>query len=52
MKGEIDYKNKTFKITDVRKMVNEVLLNVTVDDWKKCVKHGEITRGGLCHIRN
>lgn len=41
VKGQIAFKNKTFKIKDVRKLLHEALLNVTVDDWKKCVKHAE-----------
>lgn len=41
VKSEIAHKNKTFKIKDVRKLLEEALLNVTVDDWKKCVKHAE-----------
>ncbi|GBL73010.1 hypothetical protein AVEN_128178-1 [Araneus ventricosus] len=36
VKGEIAYKNKTLKI---RKLLIEMLLNITVDDRKKCVKH-------------
>ncbi|GBL83126.1 hypothetical protein AVEN_165343-1 [Araneus ventricosus] len=42
VKGEIAYKNKTFKIKDVRKLLDEALLNVTVEDWKKkCAKYAE-----------
>lgn len=33
--------NTTFKIADVEKLVNEVVDSVTVDDWKRCVKHCE-----------
>lgn len=31
----------TFKISDVEKLVNDVLDAVTVDNWKKCVSHCE-----------
>ncbi|GBN61065.1 hypothetical protein AVEN_26428-1 [Araneus ventricosus] len=41
VKGEIAYKDKSFKIKDVRKLLDEALLNVTVDDWKKCIKHAD-----------
>ena len=41
VKSEIAHKNNTFKIKDVRKLLEEALLNVSVDDWKKCVQHAE-----------
>ncbi|GBM87516.1 hypothetical protein AVEN_200685-1 [Araneus ventricosus] len=41
IKDGLTYKNKTFKIKDVRKLLDEALLKVTANNWKKCVKHAE-----------
>jgi transposase len=41
VKGEVAARNKTFKIKDVRKLLEEALCRVTVDNWKKCVEHAE-----------
>lgn len=41
MKGEIAEKNNTFKISDVRRLLDEALDKATIDDWKKCVRHAE-----------
>ena len=32
-------KNSTFKLSDVKSLVNESLDNVRPEDWKKCVEH-------------
>ena len=41
VKGEVADRNKTFKINDVRVLLEEALDNVTIEDWKKCVAHSE-----------
>ena len=51
MKSEIAHKNKTFKIKDAMKLL-ETLLNVFMDDWKKCVKHvGKLQEEDFCKSR-
>lgn len=41
IKNEVAAHNKSFKIADVRKLLLEAIAKVTVEDWKKCVKHSE-----------
>lgn len=41
IKGEVATKNNTFKINDVKKLLEEAIKKVTVDDWQKCVRHAE-----------
>jgi len=41
IKNKVAELNTTFKIADVEKLVNEVIDSVTVEDWKRCVKHCE-----------
>lgn len=41
IKNKVVELNTTFKISDVEKLVNEVIDSVTVEDWKRCVKHCE-----------
>jgi len=39
VKGEIANKNNSFKIADVENLANIAIVNVTVDNWKRCVDH-------------
>jgi hypothetical protein len=39
VKREVAKKNKTFKISDVERLVNEELDKVTQADWTFCVYH-------------
>jgi len=39
VKGEVAKNNKTFKFDDVKKLLNDALDSVTVDNWKKCTDH-------------
>lgn len=39
IKSEVARKNKTFKLADVKILLNEAISNVTANDWKKCVVH-------------
>ncbi|KAL4149730.1 hypothetical protein QTP88_003606 [Uroleucon formosanum] len=41
VKGEVAKKNNTFKMVDIERLIHEALDAVTVDDWKKCVRHAE-----------
>ncbi|KAL4082879.1 hypothetical protein QTP88_029533 [Uroleucon formosanum] len=41
VKGEVAKKNNTFKMVDIERLTHEALDAVTVDDWKKCVRHAE-----------
>ncbi|XP_054267205.1 uncharacterized protein LOC128989347 [Macrosteles quadrilineatus] len=41
VKGEVAEQNKTFKIKDVRNLLEESIKRVTVEDWKNCVRHSE-----------
>lgn len=41
VKGEVATKNKTFKMVDVEKIMNDAIDNVTIEDWQKCVRHAE-----------
>ena len=38
-KTEVAEKSTTFKIKDVKYLVNEALKNVSANDWKKAIKH-------------
>lgn len=42
IKGEVASKNTTFKMEDVEKLIHEAMDAVTIDDWKKHVKHVEV----------
>lgn len=33
--------NKTFKIQDLKKLIHDTLKQVTVEDWRNCVRHAE-----------
>lgn len=39
VKGYVARNNKTFKLADVKKLVEEGLANVTADKWSECVGH-------------
>lgn len=41
VKGEVATKNNTFKINDVKKLLEDAINSVTIDDWRKCVRHAE-----------
>lgn len=41
IKNKVAELNTTFKIVDVEKLVNEIIVSVTVEDWKRCVQHCE-----------
>lgn len=41
VKGEIASKNTTFKINDVRSLLEEALNNVTITNWENSVRHSE-----------
>lgn len=41
IKNEVASKNNIFKIADVEKLTNKAIQNVTVENWKNCVKHAE-----------
>lgn len=41
VKGEVAKKNNTFKMVDIERLTHEALDAVTIDDWKKCVRHAE-----------
>lgn len=41
VKGEVADKNCTFKIKDVRKLLQDSINNVSVEDWQNCVRHAE-----------
>lgn len=42
VKNEVATKNKTFKIADVEKLVDEAISNVSIENWQKCVEHAEL----------
>jgi len=39
--GRSGEKNNTFQMVDIEHLTHEALDAVTVDDWKKCVRHAE-----------
>jgi len=41
VKGEVAQKNTTFKIIDIKKLLEDAVRNVSIDDWKRCVNHAE-----------
>lgn len=41
VKNEVSEKNKTFKIRDVRKLTEDAISHVSVDNWRKCCEHAE-----------
>lgn len=41
VKGDVATRNNTFKIKDVRRLLEEALCRVTVENWKSCVRHSE-----------
>ncbi|XP_039282804.1 uncharacterized protein LOC111061493 isoform X6 [Nilaparvata lugens] len=41
VKREVASRNTTFKLADVEKLTNDVLDNVTKEDWAKCVEQAE-----------
>lgn len=41
IKREVADKNSTFKIRDVRKLLEDAIKHVTIEDWQKCVAHAE-----------
>ncbi|XP_054272538.1 uncharacterized protein LOC128992822 [Macrosteles quadrilineatus] len=41
VKGEVAQNNTSFKIKDVRNLLENAMNHVTVKDWKKCVIHAE-----------
>jgi len=41
VKGEVATKNSTYKISDVRTLLENAVKNISKEDWEKCVKHAE-----------
>ncbi|KAE9524162.1 hypothetical protein AGLY_015407 [Aphis glycines] len=41
VKGQVAKLNNTFKMDDIERLTHEALDAVTIDDWKKCVRHAE-----------
>jgi hypothetical protein len=41
VKREVADRNKTFKLADVERLMSDVIDRVTVEDWKKCVRHAK-----------
>ncbi|KAG8226068.1 hypothetical protein J437_LFUL006375, partial [Ladona fulva] len=41
IRSEVGKKNKTFRIADIRLLLEQAVSHVTVEDWKKCVGHAE-----------
>ena len=39
VKNQVAKRNVTFKMTDVKRLVNEALANVTPENWKDAVNH-------------
>lgn len=39
IKSDVARKNKTFKLAEVKILLNEAISNVTTNDWQKCVAH-------------
>ena len=39
MKGYVRRRNTTSKISDVERLVNEAIEQITPEDWRKCVEH-------------
>jgi hypothetical protein len=39
VKGDVAANNKTFKLEDVRLLLEKGIQNVTPERWEKCVKH-------------
>lgn len=50
VKGYVARNNTTFKMVDVKKLLQEALKNITPEKWKNCISHvkkEEIKLGGL-----
>ena len=41
VKGEVAWKNKTFKMKDVKMLIEKALAKVTVKEWANAIKHTE-----------
>ncbi|XP_050311486.1 uncharacterized protein LOC126747047 [Anthonomus grandis grandis] len=39
IKGEVASKNTTFKLNDLKVLLNEAIGNVTPTNWQKCIEH-------------
>lgn len=39
IKGEVANKNTTFKLKEVKVLLNEAIDGVTADNWQKCIEH-------------
>jgi hypothetical protein len=44
VKREVADRNKTFKLADVERLMSDAIDRVTVEDWKRCVRHAERLR--------
>ncbi|XP_050063312.1 uncharacterized protein LOC114123868 [Aphis gossypii] len=41
LRAQVAKLNNTFKMVDIERLTHEALDAVTIDDWKKCVRHAE-----------
>lgn len=39
VKGEVARENRTFKLNDVRGLLNKAIENVSPDNWRNCIQH-------------
>lgn len=39
VKGYVARENRTFKLVDVQRYLQEAIQNVSAEDWKKCIQH-------------